>query len=169
MLHNIIIGGVVIGFGASHEISQEYETIGGRSFDRMMSGAGFLQTHWSKLKTTIRGSGRLPEGLAGLNYNASMTVDCMAPRSIWSATTSVTLPAGRRTDLPPFAYAVVNGRMIKTPVSISTNTATCGTVSGASGYLVAYYPRLTMYVSPPQTSFDGREIVASWTITAEEA
>jgi hypothetical protein len=169
MLHNIKIGGVEIGFGAAHQISQEYETLGGRSLRRMMDGAGLLQTQWGKLRTIIRGSGRLPEGLAGLNYAASMTIDCMAPRSIWSANTTVIIPAGRRTDWPPHAYAIVNVQHVRTAHSISTNTVTCTAVSGASGYIVAYYPSLTMYASPPQTSFEGRGPVAGWTLIAEEA
>ena len=166
--HNIIIGGVEIGFGAAHELSQDYEIIGGRSLRRMLNGAALLQNQWQKLRTLITASGNRPEGLAGLDYSAPITIKCMAPRSIWSATTTVTLPAGRRTDWAPHAYAIVNGFHVPTGVSIATNTATCTTVAGASGYLVAYYPELSMYADPPQTRFAGRGVVAGWTMTAEE-
>jgi hypothetical protein len=168
-LHNIIIDGVEIGFGAAHQLSQEYEEIGGRSLRRMMNGAGLLQSQWSKLRTIISGSGNRPEGLAGLDYTASLTIKCMAPRSIWSANTTVVLPAARRTDWRPHAYAIVAGQHVPTGVSVSTNTATCTAVSGASGYLVAYYPELTCYAEPPTLRFNGRGVVAGWTLIAEEA
>lgn len=167
--HDILIGGVRIGFDAAHNLSQTYETLGGRALRRKLNGAAHLQTHWAKLRTVITGSGRLPDGLDGLDYSASMTVDCMAPRAIWAASTTITLPAGRRTDWVPHAYAIVAGRHVRTGLSIATNTATLTAVSGAQGYLCAYYPSLTMYVSPPKKDFNGRGPVGGWVIEAEEA
>jgi hypothetical protein len=166
--HNIIINNVEIGFSAAHQLSQTYEPIGGRSLRRMLTGSAILQHHWAKLKTTISGSGRLPEGLAGLDYSASFDIKCMAPRSIWSATTTATIPASRRTDWVPHGYAIVSGNHVKTAISIATNTVTFTAVSGASGYVVAYYPILTVFASPPSLTFDGRGPVAGWTIEAEE-
>ena len=167
--HDIIIGGVVIGFDAAHELSQTYEEIGGRALRRKLDGAAHLQKNWGKLRTVIRGSGRLPEGLSGLDYTSTLTIACMAPRSIWSATTTATLPAARRSDWAPHGYAIVSGRHVRTPISISTNTVTFTAVSGASGYVVAYYPSLTCYVEPPRQEFSGRGPAASWALTAEEA
>jgi hypothetical protein len=166
--HNIIIGGIEIGFSASHEISQTYEPVGGRSTRRLLNGAALLQHHWAKLNTTIQGSGRLPEGLAGLDYTAPIEIKCLAPRSIFAAGTSITLPASRRTDRAPVGYAIVNGNLVRTAISIATNTATLTAVSGASGYLVAYYPILTVYAAPPRTTFDGRGPIGGWELIGEE-
>lgn len=166
--HNLIIGGVVVSYEASHELSQTYETLGGRSLRRMLSGAGHLQTHWAKKRTTISGSGRLPAGLDGLDYTASMSLSCAAPLSIWSATTSATLPAARRADFAPRGFAIVNGHQVPTPISIATNAVTFTAVSGASGYVVSYYPTLTIYAEPPRLNFDARDVVIGWEIVAEE-
>lgn len=167
--HDIIIGGVVIGFDAAHQLSQTYEEIGGRALLRKLDGSALLQRNWGKVRTVISGSGRLPEGLSGLDYTASMSIHCMAPKSIWSATNTIILPASRRTDWAPHGYAIVSGRHVRTSVSIATNTATLGTVTGASGYVCAYYPILTVYAEPPRTNFDGRGPDAGWQIVAEEA
>lgn len=167
--HNFILGGVEVSLNAAHQISQTYETLGGRSLRRMLSGDAHLQTAWAKLRTTISGTGRLPEGLSGLDYSGSLSLSCLAPLSIWTATTSATLPASRRTDWAPKAYAVVDGLQVPTAMTIATNTATLTAVSGASGYVVAYWPVLTVYAAPPRLSFDGRGPVMNWTIEAEEA
>lgn len=166
--HNLIIGGVVVSFDASHQLSQSYESLGGRALQRMLSGSGNLQTHWAKVRTLIGGSGRLPAGLDGLDYTASMSLSCAAPRSIFSATTSATLPAAHRTDWAPHGYAIVDGRQVVTAISIATNAVTFTAVSGASGYVVVYYPILTVFAEPPRLSFTARGVVCGWEITAEE-
>jgi hypothetical protein len=168
LAHNLILGSVVVSFDASYALSQTYEMLGGRSLLRMISGAGHLQTHWAKRRTVITGSGRLPAGLDGLDYTASMSLYCAAPLSIFSATPSATLPAARRTDWAPHGYAIVDGRQVPTGISIATNAVTFTAVSGASGYVVSYYPILTVYVEPPRLNFDGRGVVCGWEIVAEE-
>ncbi len=167
--HNFILGGVEVGLSASQQVTQTYETIGGRSLRRKLSGAAHMQTAWAKLRTTLSGSGRLPEGLSGLDYSTSLSLSCLAPLSIWTATTSATLPAARRSDVPPRAWAIVNGLHIPTPMSLSVNTATLTAVTGASGYVVAYWPVLTVYAAPPRLDFNGRDPTLGWTIEAEEA
>jgi hypothetical protein len=165
--HNLIIGGVVIALESSHGLTQTYESIGGRSLRRMLNGNALLQTQWAKQRTIIKGRGRLPPGLDGLDYTSSLTLSCAAPLSIWSATTSATLPAARRSDFPPRGFAIVNGRQISTPISIATNTVTFTPVSGATGYVVIYYPTMIVYAEPPSQTFDAREIDFDWTIEAE--
>lgn len=168
MLHDIIIGGVRIGFDAAHELTQTYEKIGGRIAHRMLNGAGVQQVHWTKLKTTIKGVGTRPAGLDGLNYDAAISISCAEPMSIWGASNTITLPASRRTDWTPHGYAIVNGQHQVTGVSVVGNTATLGAVSGAQGYVCAYYPIISVIAQPPQTEFSGRGVVLSWSITAEE-
>lgn len=165
--HDCIIGGVRISLDAAHSLSQSYEDLGGRSLRRKLDGAALLQTQWRKTRTVISGSGRLPDGLAGLDYTASLSISCMAPRAVWSANTTVVIPAARRTDWAPHAYAIVDGRHVRTDMAIVVNTCTLTAVSGAQGYMVAYYPILTCYAELRQT-FDGRGPSAGWEIIAEE-
>lgn len=167
--HNLILGGVEVAFDASHQISQTYETLGGRTLLRTLDGTGVLQRQWVKLRTVIRGEGRLPDGLSGLDYSASLTLSCMAPISLWSATpTGLSLPAARRSDWAPHGYAIVAGRQVATPISIATHAVTFTAVAGATGYVCAYYPSLTVYAEPPRLSFNGRGPAAGWEIVAEE-
>lgn len=166
--HNIIIGGVEITIDSANQISQSYETLGGRSMRRLLNGAGLLQTQWAKVQTSISGTGRVPPGLDGLDYTTSLSLSCAAPLSIWSANTSITLPTSRRTDWAPHAYAIVAGRHVRTSLSIAGNAATLTAVSGAGGYLCAYYPILTVYATPPRHNFNGRGPSVGWTLDCEE-
>ena len=166
--HNIIIGGIEVSYDASTALDQTYETIGGFATLRTLNGTAIKQTNWTKLRTRISGSGNMPAGLDALDYSASLTIQCAAPRTVGSISNVITLPAARRTDHPPHGYAIVNGRQVRTAVSIATNTATLTTVAGATTYVCAYYPTLTVFANPPQLSFDARGVVAGWTIEAEE-
>lgn len=168
--HNLILGGVEISFDSAHTLEQTYEPLGGRHLMRLADGSGVLQHAWDgKLRTTIRGNGRLPEGLFNLDYTGSLSLSCMAPVSIWSATTAgPTLPTTRRSDWAPHGYAIVSGRHVATPISIASDVVTFTAVTGATGYVVAYYPTLTVYAEPPRQSFSGRSPGAGWEIIAEE-
>lgn len=168
--HDLIIGGLRIGFDAGYGLIQDYETIGGSSVLRMLDGTGIKQTHWQKLRTRISGRGRYPPGLDGLDYSTSMQIACAAPRSLTSASNVFTLPAARRSDWPPAGYAIVDGRVIRVAVSVVSNTATVATTAGADAYQVIYWPMLTVLASPPQITFDARNPAQSiWSLEAEEA
>ena len=168
--HDIVIGGVIIGLDAAHDLTQTYEEVGGRTLRRKLDGAALLQRNWGKIRTVISGRGRLPDGLEGLDYTTSMTIDCMAPRSVWGSSTTIVIPAARRTSgWVPHAYAIVAGQHVRTSLTIATNTCTLTAVTGAQGYLVAYYPSLSMYAEPPRQTFGGRGPSAGWEIVAEEA
>jgi len=166
--HDIIIGGIRIAFDSAYELTQTYDNLGGVALHRMLDGTGVQQVHWRKLATTITGSGKLPDGLAALNFDSSITILCMAPLGISTVSNVITLPAARRTDWAPVGYAIVGGRLVRSAVSVSTNTATVTTVSGATAYQVLYWPSLTVLASPPERQFNGRGTVAGWTLRAEE-
>lgn len=169
--HDIKIAGITLAFDSAYQLSQTYETLGGRALLRMLSGAGVLQSHWAKVRTVIRGTGRFPDQLAGVDWSASFSIECAAPLGIHSANTTVTIPAARRTDWAPFAKALVGGRLVSTPMSIAVNTCTLTAVAGATSYMVYYFPTLTCYaVAPPSRSFDGRtQGNNGWELIAEEA
>lgn len=169
LAHSIVIGGVEIGLSLAKNLDQTYEPVdGGRSLRRKLSGAGHLQIAWNKWRTVISGQGRVPPGLDGLDYSVSQSVFCCAPRAIRSAGTAVTLPAARRTDFPPKAFAVVTDRLIQTGYSLAGDAATLTAVAGASEYITAYYPVMTLYLTPPRTRFDARGMVQGWELIGEE-
>lgn len=170
--HDLVIAGVSIPFDSAWGLSQTYETLGGRALLRTLSGAAVLQSHWAKVRTVVRGSGRYPDALAGVDWSSTFTLECAAPLGIHSANTAITLPAARRTDWAPFGMALVDGRLVRTTISVVVNAATLGAVSGATGYVAYYFPKLTCYAvsAGPSRSFDGRVAGnAGWELIAEEA
>lgn len=169
-LHNLIINSLEIApFDAAHAIEQTYEPVEAVARHRTLGGTLLQQVAWRKLRTVISGRGRLPDGMEALDFDAALTIQCMAPLAISSATAAITLPAARRTDWAPHGYAVVGGVLVRAASSLVGNVLTIATTAGASGYQAVYYPTLTCYASPPSRSFDGRGTEAGWTLTAEEA
>lgn len=168
--HNIKIAGVLIPWEAAHSLSQTYEPISGRHLMRLADGSAVLQQSWApKLRTIIRGEGRYPDQLAGVDWSASFELECAAPLALHSSGTAVTLPAARRTDWAPFAKALVDGRLVSTTLSIAGNAGTIGAVANAASYLTYYFPKLTCFaVTPPSRSFDARGPIAGWELIAEE-
>lgn len=176
---------VTVSFVESLEYSQSYSNIGGSSVTRMMSGRGVKQSNWSKLSTTISGSGMLPPGLSTLDYTGVLVLKCGAPRAVTSLTTSVALPAYRKDSYGnatsvvdfrlddiyfPKAQAFLNGAWVPTSISLTGNVATCGTVAGASKYRVDYFPEMEVIV--PEEPTDSFTLTGtqsfSWSLKAEQ-
>lgn len=166
---NFQVGNVVIELPQALQMSQSFEEFGGVSTLRMMNGAAIRQTNWRKLKTTITCEGMIPPGLHGLDWTQTNTVKCGVTRSISSTSNVIVIPGARRSDYLPTAKALLNGMWVDTPVSIATNTATCTVVPGAVSYMVEYYPELSMFLDPPQLTYDRTAGRYSWSITGEEA
>lgn len=167
----LILGGVIVPLVAGLDLSQTYDQFGGVWTARAMNGAAIRREHWRKLRTQISGSGWIPPGLHALDYSTPLTLSCIAPRMLRSATNSLALPAARRSDTgyTPYAWAVMaDGSAQATPVAMASNTATATAVSGAQAYLFFYFPTLSVYAEPPAERFDPRGAVAGWDLTAEE-
>lgn len=164
-----IVGGVTVVYSASTDLSQSYEVFGGESMRRTLNGGGVKQTAWTKLRTVLRGRGRHPAGMDSLDYSGPLSLACIRPRDVYSATITVVLPAARRSDVPPVAFAIVNGTYIRTTYSLSGNTATLTALPGAGGYVMYYFPLLTVYATAPREDFDARGILLGWELSAEEA
>lgn len=174
---NIIIGGIEIPFYAlADEFDQVYEEItDGISSGRMGDGSLVIQRAWpdaSKnylLRTIISGGGSLPAPLDGLNRGVVHEIECAKPRSISSTSPVITLPAGRRSGgiYAPIGYALVNGLLVETPISILGNVATLTAVSGYQHYEVHYWPKFSGRITH---SSSGQPWLARsrWTVTIEE-
>jgi len=167
---NLILGGVTVAFEASHEIAQDYEPLESSGILRMSDGTGVKQTFWSgKTKITTRGNGRFPPGLLGLDYSGSLSMSCVTPRAVDSASNVITVPAARRSDVSMIGLALVNGRSVPTGISLVDNTATLTTVSGAAAYQVLYFPTFIVYAQRPSESNNARSWGQhGWTLVAEE-
>lgn len=165
------IGGIVVPLRAALALSQQIEPVGGSVTRRLGQGALIKQTTWRKSRITLSGSGWCPIGVGALDWDAPQLLKCGLPEGITSAATSITLPAGRRSDAgyEPFARAhMSDGEWRDTPVGIAANVATVTPIAGAIAYQVWYWPVFTVLAEPPVTSVDKATAQASWELTAEE-
>lgn len=165
----LIIAGVEIAL-QTFPVSQSYGRVdGGGVLHRMLNGVGLPQEHWSKLAISIAGDGWAPAALAGVDWT-SFEISCIQARAIHSLTVNATLPAARRSDLTTnvYAYAVVAGELVATPVAVLVNAATATAVSGATSYQFYYYPKLTCWSRGPAESLDLAGAAYGWSIEAEE-
>jgi hypothetical protein len=170
----LIIGTIEIPTESLLEFNQSYIARSAIDFRRAADGSGYLRSAWSgKLSTTISATGWVP-GIDEIDRGTTQVISCAMPRAVSSATTTVTIPAARRTDEDPIGFAVVNEFLIETPITNlaainaeSTNDATLTAVAGASGYRVHYFPRITAAVVS-NTIDGGSSGSFSWSIEAEE-
>lgn len=169
MIRTLEIDGLVIPVQAAGDIEQSFESLGGSTLHRILNGAALKQTHWRKIRTRISGSGWVPPGLAGLDYDAQLLLKSCSARALQAVGNVITVPTARRTDTgyEPTGYAVVNGCYVSTPLALVGNTATLTVVIGAQGYGVKYWPQITVYAAFSESN---RAMGSSWTwqIEAEE-
>lgn len=170
---NLIIGSIVLADRSRWNYSQSYEDLRAKDVRRLADGSLNVRQLWSgKIRTVIRGEGKLPLALATLDTSSAITVQCASPRHVGGASTSITLPAGRRSGgiYAPIAWAVVDGDLVSTTISITGNVATLGAVASAESYQVAYFPSISADVTIESDEMDqgNGTYVYRWQITAEE-
>ena len=170
---NLLIGTLSIPLLSTLEIDQQYQALGTEAILRSVSGRGIKQMTYHKLRIVTSGGGWLPIGLNDVDYTAQHVLGCVIPRAIPAvfSTRQATLPAARRTDSGyiPFGTAILAGDVaVATPVTMSTNTATCTAVSGAVAYRVNYYPAPTVYLMRPDESGSHADASYRWELVAEE-
>lgn len=170
----LVIGDITVPLLASAQPSQGYAELRAASLRRAADGTAIAQCAWGgKLKTSIQCEGLIPPALQSINWGEPVTVKCIAARElqITAPALSVTLPAARRPDTPPTAFALLpNGRWRETAVTVAANLATVTAVTGATGYRVRYYPQLICYsatLTGPVESWAGGNNF-SWSLDLEE-
>jgi hypothetical protein len=171
-VRQLVVAGVDVPIWAMIDISQRYETVTSTFRSRMRSGTLKQRTIWSgKLRTTITGSGVIPAGLGEIDYESSFSLWCVAHRSVQHATTGIQIPANRRTDAGslPYGRALVGEKWISTDVASTVdNTINLVAVSGATQYQVCYFPKITVFASPPIEDKPQHGPVFGWSLVAEE-
>lgn len=171
-VRQLIVGGISVPVWAMVDISQRYEDIEAKARRRFLGGGGWQRTTYSgKIRTVITGSGIIPFGLSGIDYDSSFVLSCVAHRSIISASSDIEIPAARRTDAGslPYGRALVGDKWIETGYdSIVSNTVALTPVSGASLYQVIWFPKITVHADSPVEDKPSHGPVYGWSIVAEE-
>ena len=167
------LGGVTIYPAEGHELSQTYDNEEGSRIMRMLEGTGIKQFHWSKLRTTISGTGWLPAPLRSIDFTASLTLKCAAHLSATDTDVTVVIPSARRTDIGTSgaicAHAILaDGSAVATGIdNVATDTVTCVAVATAVAYRVRYCPQITVFAELSE-DISRSSATWSWTLDCEE-
>lgn len=166
---SLIIAGIPLPIQAGLDIRQTLDPVEAKTLLRTLNGTGILQSRWKKLSSTITGTGWLPDGLDAIDTDAAVSVSCIAPLSVASASNIITIPRVCRTDAPydPHGASIVGMQMIPTPVVMAGSVATLTPVSGATQYHIVYYPVITGFVTIRRQSLDAEQ-EHSWEIEVQE-
>ncbi|RMC99558.1 hypothetical protein EAY64_07230 [Aquitalea palustris] len=162
------LDGQVIPIRAGLKVNQTYEQLGGRQLFRARTGKARLQSHWSKVKTVLSGSGWHVMPFAGIDQTAVHTLDCVTARALQGHLPLFTLPAIRQ-DIPPRGFAVVGGELVPTHAVLAGTVLTLNPVANADSYVCWYWPRLTGYLTAVSDQGDPRSLNYTWSLTLEEA
>ena len=170
--HTLVVDGIAVPIGVLGEaLTQTYQDVeGGAAVLRMGDGTALVQSRWRRCMTTIAAAGVLPVQLAAVNWRAPVVLGCVGPRGVAAAGLTAALPAARRADTRVFAVAVrPDGELRPTAVTVAGDTATVTEQAGALGYIVYYYPQLTVVSARgARERYDTIAGAASWEIELEE-
>lgn len=168
-MRNLIIGGLEIPIRASHDLSQTYKPLKAVARTRMADGTLRQQESWTgKLRTTITARGIMFPGINELNYSQSVTIKCVAERTVLSASNVITVPSNRRADYGVEGRAFIDDQFVSTPVSLVDDEATLTVVAGATQYQAIYWPELICFLDPSDEDRDARKSIYNWSLEAEE-
>jgi hypothetical protein len=123
-----------------HLMQSDYELIGLGETRRAFSNRG-LRVPLSSIKYAVRvsGGGWQKPGLDGVDFKKSVRVGFIEPMCQQTTGAAITPVRTSRSDVSPYAFAVMpSGLLVKTTLSGWAPVA----VSGASYYLVYFYPLL---------------------------
>lgn len=98
------IGGISLSIIGWLDYDQRIEPVGGSTFLRMASGAGYKLSHWRKYRISISAGGWIPPALFGVNYDAPLTLELPLPIGLNAAES---LPAGWSARSAPWAEKTV--------------------------------------------------------------
>lgn len=161
----LTLGGVAIEAEKGAPV-QSYAPLGDGVIRYRSRGRPVKFRHWTRrMSVSVSGSGILPPGLSGLNYDEPLELRCTKPLSISTASLTTTLTTDVRPDRAPWAFAYVDERWQRSPVSVVGRAVTFTAVAGATAYQVCWMPVLMVFVSPPDESMSDRH---EWSFTAEE-
>lgn len=150
-------------------VTQSYEPITGSVKMRMHSGRGVKQTHFTKLATSISGSGWMPNGLAAIDVSQPVDMWCIGPRAVFTTALSLTISGQIRPDDAPWVLAKINDELVEIPSTTVGNLVTTAGHPDATQYAYYWRPRMTLLLDPISQDLDLSTGTYSCQITGEEA
>lgn len=177
MITTLEIGSIVVPSESLGEFEQTYTELAQTFFRRTADGTGVLRSIGNtKLRTVINGVGWIPSALENIDRSTTHVIRCAMTRTASSGSTTVTLPAARRSDAghQPIGFALVGDQLVSSVItnladinSAVTNDATLTAIAGASGYRVHYFPEITAAIVSAECQGTGGASF-NWSFEAEE-
>lgn len=166
----LTLGGVplVIHAGAQELSCDELR---GSALVRMGEGSAVQMTHWSgKRSGTIGAAGWMPPGLDGLDYSQPLELLSVQQETITGPANAVALRSEPRADHAPWALALLGRNWVSTPCAYDAGIATATPVAGATLYCISWFPKITVFVTPPRKTLNrgNNATPHGWSITFEE-
>ncbi len=164
---DVMLGGVPIRLHSGAP-QCEYSPLGGVSTRRRSGGALVKMRNWRKTAITVRGTGWMGPGFAGLDFDQPLELRCNQPLSLYTAALTGTIPGSIRPDEDPWALAYVGGEWVRAELVMAGNAFTLTSVAGALEYHVRWLPMFSVLCEPPPEALDSASASFDWSITAEE-
>lgn len=165
----LMLGGIEILPYAGAPVLTEGKLGGGTGMVRLSGGTAVKMERYSKRFGSISGSGLVPSGLDGLAFSGPLELRTTKVRIVQGAGLEYELPCTPRPDLPPWAYALVDGRLRRAACSTLDGVTTVTAVDGATQYQVWFMPVYSVMATPPDETQDHVSRTHSWSLSWEEA
>ena len=164
----LMLGGVPIVLHAgAPECS--VEGVEGAATVRMSTGTLVKMTHWNgKAAGSISGNGWMPPGLDGLDYSQPLELLSTQPETISTTATSAALSSEPRSDVAPWALALVGREWVPTACSYAAGIATATPVAGATLYAFYWLPAFQVFATKPSKGLNTGAASHSWSISWEQ-
>lgn len=165
----LMLGGIEILPYAGVPVLNEGRLGAGSGRVRLSHGLLVNMERYSKRSGSISGSGLVPSGLDGLVFSGPLELRTTKVRIVQGPGLVYELPCTPRPDLPPWAFALVGGRLQPTACSTEDGVTTVTAVAGAAQYQVWFMPVYSVMASPPDETQDHASRTHSWSLSWEEA
>lgn len=163
----VMLGGIPIRLH-SGAVQQEYTPLGGVTRARRSGGALVIMRHFEKTAITLRGTGWMGPGFAGLDFNQPLVLRCTAPLSLTTSNLTGAIVGTVRADVPPWALAFDGRDWLPAEVVVTGNSFELTGVPGALQYQVCWMPEFEVSCERPTQALDPATATFDWTITTEE-
>lgn len=164
---DVIFGGVPIVLHAGPPAQSDSPVLG-ESLVRLALGSLVKMSHFKKAGGSISGSGWMPPGLDGLDYDHQLELRLTAHESISGVGLVYALTGTPRPDVAPWALALVGDELESASCTLSGSSVTVAPVAGASRYYVQWMPVYTVFANKPVKSVDPATNTWTWQLDWQE-
>lgn len=161
----ITLGGVPLVWHAGAP-ELEDDVLDASTLLRMSDGRGVNMHRYQKATGSIAGQGLMPPGLDGLDFTRPLELRTTQVSNVVGEGRIYTPKSTPRPDVPPWAFALLDGQWIKTPCTFSAGVITIAERPGAELYQACWMPVYSVFAKRPPKS---QSTVHSWSIPWEES